>query len=228
MIVKEITDYLKEKTHSTAIVSLIFFYVLCNCRWIFASLFTDQALVFEKYGLLKNEYIFQYFIELHPDSIMFWICSIFAPIILTIIYIWCVPRVFINPAYKRQLLYQNERRIFKIEEEKKIANIENSVADAKIELEEKKNILSEKNPGIVLDEEYSSFQSNRNWIIALNELKRIMYEQHGVIEDDSNADLLMMLDVNGLIEPMGVMDESINITEKGKWFLRKASEEQLL
>ena len=118
--------------------------------------------------------------------------------------------------------------VSKLKKKKKIAKIEESVADAKIELEEKKSVLGEKNPGIVLDEAYSSFQLNRNWIIALNELKRIMYEQHGIIDDDNDSDLLMMLDINGLIEPMGAMDESISITEKGKWFLKRASEEQLL
>lgn len=88
MFAKTITEYLKEKANSTVVIPFIVFYIICNCRWIFASIFTDQSLIFEKYGLLKNEYIYNNFLELHPDNILFWVCFVIAPCILTYIYVW--------------------------------------------------------------------------------------------------------------------------------------------
>ena len=234
MFINILTDYLKEKASSTILFSLFFFYILCNSRWIFTAFFTDQNLVFEKYGLLKNEYIYQNYVELHFDSFWFWFCTIIAPFVLTYLYVWWIPKIVINPAFKRQLKYQNERRKFKIEEENKLLNLKNNTikeeaknTDAMIELEDKKNKLNKTNPEVLLDEEYRTFQSNQNWVVALNELQNIVYGNHGNIVGERKPDILTLLDVNGLIDSSGVMDDSIYITEKGKAFLKRALADNL-
>lgn len=234
MFLKTIADYLKEKASSTIVFSYVVFYILCNCRWIFASLFTDQNLIFEKYHLLKNEYIYQYFPELHPDNPLFWFCNLL-PFLLTYLYIWWAPRIIHNPAYKKQLQYKNERRSFKLKEETKLLSLEKNVikteasnTDALIELENKKDELKEKNPEQLLDEEYNQFKSNSNWAIALNELCDIVYKNYGNITQDAYPELLMLLDVNGLTEPGGLNGELIEITDKGKEFLRRALNENQL
>ena len=234
MFIKALTDYLKEKANSTILISFGFFYVFCNNRWIFASIFTDQSLIFEKYHLLKNEYIYQSFPELHPDSFWFWFC-ITMPFILTYIYVWWAPRAIINPAYKRQTKDKNARRRIKIEEENRLSSLMNTFikaesknTEAMIALEEKKNELNEKNPEKLLDEEYHLFQENSNWVVALSALRDIVYGNYGLIGDERDPEILMLLDVNDLIESSDMMSEQIELTEKGKAFLKKALEEKII
>lgn len=234
MFIKTITDYLKEKANSTIIISLIIFYALCNCRWIFASLFTDQNLIMEKYGLLKHEYICQNFPELNPDNFWFWFCNLM-PFALTYIYVWWIPKLIINPAYKKQINYATERREMKLNAEMKLRKldgeaikIESKNTEAILELENKKDALNEKNPQRALDEEYKAFQANRNWTAALSKLRDITYGNASNVKADHNAEVLMLLDVNELTRSTGLMDESITITEKGKAFLKRALEDELL
>lgn len=235
MFIKSLTDYLKERANSTVLISLFFFYVLCNCRWIFASLFTDQNLIFEKCGLLKNEYIYQNFVELHPDNFWFWFCIIM-PFFLTYMYIWWAPKIAINPAYKRQIIFKNERRKFKIDEENKLLSLKNDsikeeskTTEAMIQLENKKNQLNDMNPEKLLDEEYRLFQENQDWVAALSDLRDIVYGNYGyVVDDKKDSSVLMLLDVNGLIDYVDVLNDSITVTEKGKAFLKRALEEKLL
>jgi hypothetical protein len=233
MFIKPLTDYLKERANSTVLISLFFFFVLCNCRWIFASLFTNQDLIFEKYRLLKNEYIYQNFEELHPGSFLFWFSTIM-PFILTYLYVWWVPKFFINPAYKKQIIYKNERRKFKIEEENKLLSLksdsikeESKNTEAMIQLESKRNELNDMNPEKILDEEYRLFQKNRDWAVALSYLRDIVYGNYGyVIGGKKDSSILMLLDVNELVEY--ISNDSIVATEKGKAFLKRALEENLL
>lgn len=230
MIVKEITEYLKEKTNSTVIVSLVLFYMLCNCRWIFASLFTDQALVFEKYGLLKNEYIYQHFIELHPDNVLFWVCSIIAPIALTYLYIWWAPKILINPAYKKQLQYSNERRLMKLQAERKVLEAkgdtikqESKNADDLIKLEDKKKALAENNPELEFDDAFDQFISSRENLNALVGLIDLMYQHSGYLTTDVDPDQRMIWDINGLTRASDSSKGILDITEKGKAFLKRFS-----
>lgn len=226
---KLFAEYLKEKANSTIIISLILFYGLCNCRWIFTSLFTDQNLIFEKYNMLKNEYIYEKFQELHPDNPWFWICTI-TPFILTYLYVWWAPKLIINPAYKQQVHYATERRGYKIKEENALLSLQHDTikresknTEELIQLESKKEELNRTNPSRMLDEEYQAFKQNKNWTIALNELRMIIYGNYGNVPNDSNAELLMLLDINELIEPGGLNTGQIYITEKGKEFLKRAS-----
>ena len=227
MFIKSLTDYLKERSNSTVLISLSFFYCLCNCRWIFTSLFTDQNFIYEKYGLLKNEYIYQNYAELHPDNFWFWFCMI-TPIILTYLYVWWAPKFVFNPAYKKQIIYKYERQKIRVEQENKLLSLKNDAikeesknAEAMIQLEDKKNKLNNINPEKLMDEEYRLFQENRDWVAALSDLRDIVYGNYGyVIGDKKDSSILMLLDVNGLIEYMS--NDSIDVTEKGKAFLKRA------
>lgn len=234
MFIKTLTDYLKEKANSTILISFAIFYVICNNRWIFASIFTDQNLIFEKYHLLKNEYIYQSFPELHLDNFLFWFCIIM-PFILTYIYVWWVPRTIINPAFKRQTKDKNARRKIKIEEENKLSSLTNTYikaesenTEAMIALEEKRKELNEKNPEKLLDEEYRLFQNNANWAVALSALRDIVYGNYGLVGSERNPEILMLLDVNDLVESSDMMSDQIELTEKGRAFLKRALEEKLL
>lgn len=233
MFVKTVTDYLKEKSSSTILLSFIVFYVLCNCRWIFSSLFVDQALIVDKYNLLKGEYIYEYFIELHPDSFWFYFCSLM-PFLLTYLYIWWVPKFVINPAFKRQLKYKNERRCILLTEENKISVLRSELlknesinTDAMIKLEDKKNKLNEKNPDVLLKDEYDLFKNNKEWIFALLTLQDVVYKNYGDISS-RDPKIIMLLDVNGLTVLEDDIHGTISITEKGKFFLKKAMEENVL
>jgi len=183
----------------------------------------------EKYNLLKNEYIYQNYPELNPANFWFWFCNIM-PFILTYIYIWWAPKFVINPAFKKQALYANERRRYKLELENKLLSIkqdtikrESQNTEQLIKLENKKKELQEVNPEHEFDAEFDNFIASGVNINALEALKNTIYKDSGYISHTTNPNYRMIWDVNGLTRQSAKNAGVVEITDKGKEFLKRLS-----
>lgn len=71
----------------------------------------------EKYGILKNEYVRKYFFGIGQDNFANWFFGIVIPAVLTIFYVWVLPKILINPSYRREIKYKVDRKEMKMKEE---------------------------------------------------------------------------------------------------------------
>ena len=232
-MINGMVQFLKGKASSTTLITLICFYIICNARWIFVSFFASQDLIFEKTGLLKNEYIYQEFNELHTDNIEFWLANLILPLIFTYLYTIIAPLILYIPCYYFQLKYHTKRREMEIKNEKKLLETENKIlkqkaknTEAKIELQNKESTLKDDTISIE-KQEYKEFINSVNGLKALKALKKLIYQDNG---DTSyiDTDLIILLDVNELIEYDGFNRDYAGITEKGKHFIKMASTDNML
>lgn len=229
-----IFEYARKRAVSTILVSYTVFWAIFHWQGIYATVFIDQDIIYKQYGLLKNEYVNKYFfgfdwsniLTIHNLEILSgWII----PAGLAYFYVWWLPRLVINPAYKREIGYKEQRRIEKTKSEKRIQDEERKLIEkqtateeAKIELADKKAEVSERNPIMGWQEEYREFILNKDAVSSFDELLEIVYNRRSF---DINGDIdkirpksLLLVDIWGLIEI--VNNNRINLTDKGKYFAR--------
>lgn len=228
-----ILEYLKRRANSTFLTAATAFWIIFHWEGICTLLFTDQQFIMDKYGLLKNEYLNQYFFGFRiQEDVWGWLYEIIiflAPFVLAYLYVWWLPKFVTNPCYKRETEFKVDRRIIKLQADEKVA--EQSAKKTKAEvaevneqtkLTEARRKAVEKNPETKWQQDFRTFQKEiATWRIVMDNLTNLIYEHQGDADYSSiEPDEIMICDVNGLIN----IDTSHNratLTEKGKFFLKK-------
>ena len=233
-MMRELFEYLNRKASSTLIFVFIVFWIICHSQGFTAMFFTDQDLIFQKYGILKNEYLNQYFFGNYHDC-DFWIRTLL-PFFLTWFYIWVMPKLIINRAYKKQVNDKVDREIIKekaqqrlIKEQKETTREEIAVTKEEVKLAEENKKLENKTPERAWDKEYEESAKASSYSDILSQLQDVIYQQQGFIRDSYSSAVyitskaLMACDTNGLIKISG---NTCSITDKGRYFLKRFSSEK--
>lgn len=234
----QILNYLKRRANSTVLVAYSVFWAILHWEGLVALLFTDQNLIMEQYGLLKNEYLAQNFFGFRmQDSFYGWASEIIMfllPFILAYLYVWWLPKLVINPCYRKETKYKIERRIIKMEADREISLAEKNVTTAKAEtvkaeaekveaqtaLANAKQEALQKSPEVIWLEEYEAFKKDiPNWQDILKDLQETVYSNGGRHEY-INDDTLIICDLNDLIDTDDMLG-NITLTDKGRAFLRE-------
>lgn len=133
----------------------------------------------------------------------------------------------VNPAYKKQTTYADKRYRFKKELELKRLSLEHDIiekdsknTEKQISLENRKKKLGEANPKLAFDADFDDYASSRNGLPSLDALKHTIYIENGYLGDE-NPDYRMMWDINGLVTRSKKNANFVEITEKGKEFLKR-------
>ncbi|MBQ6461187.1 hypothetical protein IJJ36_02000 [Candidatus Saccharibacteria bacterium] len=229
-MVKELFEYLNKKASSTLIFVFIVFWIICHSQGFATMFFTDQNLIYQKYGMLKNEYLNQYFFGNICDY-DFWVRTLL-PFFLTWFYIWIMPKLIINRAYKKQINDKIDREIIKeeaqqklIKEQKETTKEEIAIKKEQVKLAEENKKLEDKTPEKVWKKEYEEFTKKENYGSVLSQLKNVIYGHQGYIRPDRiTSENLMSCDTNGLINING-NTSTCSITDKGKYFLKQFASE---
>ena len=236
-----ILEYARKRAVSTILVSYTVFWAIFHWQGIYVTIFVNQDIIYGKYGLLKNEYVNKYFfrfdwsniLTIHNLEILLgWI----VPVVLAYLYIWWMPKLIINPAYKKETVYKEQRRVEKIKSEKRIQDEEKKLIekqtvaeDARIELAKKKAEASKKDPTIAWRDQYNNeFITDGKAVSSLDSLLDRVYNHGGKINTldvygektgGMSSDELLRVDVLGLatIEDNGT---SVRLTDKGKYFTK--------
>jgi len=79
-----IAEAIRNRAASTALVSYSFFWFAWHWEGITALLFTSEDRIYQKFGLLKNEYLRQYFFGWHTWQSL---RGLLGPLLLTTFYI---------------------------------------------------------------------------------------------------------------------------------------------
>ena len=212
----------------------------CALHWqgIITLIFTDEKFILEKYGLLKNEYLDKNFFGYYPQAyyidLDFILTHSFA-LFLTYIFIWYLPDWVFIPAYKEDrkyrtkkdiIIYQNQLEIDEYKRKKAIAK--DNLLDIKKDIAEKETKLNKINPNLLWEEEYTNISNEKNFVLAMEAVKKIIYSYDGYInkyknmehvDDDSFSNDISLADTHGWIriEKNGYVE----LTDKGRYILRQ-------
>ena len=233
-MMKELFEYLNKKSYSTLIFVFIVFWIICHSQGFATMFFTDQDLIFQKYGMLKNEYLNQFFFGNFCDY-DFWIRALL-PFFLTAFYIWAMPWLIINRAYKKQVNDRVDREIIKEEAQQKLikkqkatTKEESALKKEQVKLAEENKKLENKTPEVIWDEEYKEFTKKYDYRDILSRLRDVIYQHQGFIygynTEYITSESLMACDTNNLIT-MNMNTKTCSITDKGRYFLRRFSSEE--
>ena len=142
----------------------------------------------------------------------------------------------INPAYKKETAYREQRRVEKIksekriqDEEKKLIEKQTAAEEARIELANKKAETSKKDPTTAWRDQYNrEFIINSEDVSSLDSLLNRVYKYGGRIESHNlrgertsgmSPDELLRVDILGLAT-IEDDNKSVRLTDKGKYFTK--------
>src|SRR5690606_19268825 len=135
---------------------------------IYVTFFVGQDYIFDKYSLLKSEYVNQYFFGWHYLNDWKFYLGFIVPGILTFLFIWLVPDLILIHAYKREQKHRVDKRIVKITEEKRITASQEKLAiqqdktlKARIQVSDTKKQAAKKDPKIAYDEELKDIHAQK-------------------------------------------------------------------
>jgi hypothetical protein len=246
-----IAEAIKFRATTSILGTYFLFWLVLHWQALYTTLFVNEDLILKKFDLLKNEYINQYFIQPHVDSLSFW-AGILIPLLMTYLWIWILPRLLFIRAFKREREYKYQKRSEVIRDQIKLKQLEEELAEknaniADLELEAAKKELSAaqnelntvksalevervfQNTEKLSDNEksYNDFMKKKNATKILNDIKECIYVYNGRLERPSynytlDTDSYVAADTNKLVTKVKTTSyPSIELTELGRYFLSR-------
>ncbi len=218
-----------------------FFITSALLHWGFVySLFAlDQAYIWKKYHLLKDEYLFQVYV----GSPWFWVAFLLAGFI-TYVLIWKIPKWVLLPADKEDNVYRKDKEIDRLKNEiaikeafKDLVTVEKEIAQ-----EEKEKTVSElatveaskrvqETQLEIWKKEYTEFRRSLRHYTDFKWIVESIYQHGGSVSwrdrmqlDDTRIPqgILAYTDVKDIIN---ISQGHITLTPKGKFFMEKYTTE---
>lgn len=222
---------IQNRASTTLFAVYLSFWAALHAEGIITLLFTDQDYIFQKYGILKNEYLFKYFFGVVNNPGEFALKQAIA-IGLTALYVCFFARFILNPIYKIEIKYKYDRRIEKAKQERRLRDEKAKIAKAKVELVKAKRKtlelqqeIEKKDPKMVWRREYENLES-KTGAVEIGELEKIYYGRKGWIPNSLGEDY-MLRDRIATCESLELFERDkqdsdlIRITEKGWYFMRR-------
>ncbi len=237
-----IAEAIRNRAASTTLVTYSFFWLAWHWEGVFVALFTSEEIIYEKFhGLLKNEYLAQYFFGWHGWQTVFGFAG---PFILTVLFIWPFQKYAFILAYEQEQKSKTERRKVKLRQEREVEEYKTTLlvkesqkidAEAKkVESETKlsrtKKRAAKTDPTILWDEDYEKFKKSR-FFKDFNRIIEAVYRYNGSYVLDVygqgvkvGSELLAFADTEELV----IIDQKvkrISLTLKGKHFVKRYQQE---
>lgn len=188
----------------------------------------------DKYGLLKNEYLYEYFFGIHITD-PFWYIRTILPFVLTALYIWLFIPYVLNRVYKYEIRFKVDRKIVKTKEESRFLKEKNKLEEKVLKSEQNKALKEEAqrrqveaNPQLQWDKDFEELQKKDILNKTIGVLKNIIYAKNGCITDslgtiDVDIESLTICESYGLIERNKNNSRYITATDKGWYFIKKST-----
>lgn len=227
-----IINALKKRTTSVAFGTYFFFWTSFHWQGVYAALFVSEDKIYDKFHLLKNEYLASYFFNFDK-----WtdILGYLIPLTLTLLFIWPIPKYILIHLYRIEQEHKTERLREKFKQEKlrrefeiKEIEQESEKVKAKTRLVTTRQKAEKVDPSIVWDEDYKKFRQDpafkgfRQILEAVYEHGGATYIKQNLLAGENgfevNGGNLMVADTLGLIDMTG--KQVIRLTDKGKHFAK--------
>lgn len=234
-MIEVLKSYLRDKTRSSFILYYAVFWVSYHWQAVGVLFFVNESMIYDKFGMLKNEYIYKYFFDLNglPNNawhIAWIVFGYTAPFVLAILAIWVLPFIT-NKAYKKELKDRIDRRVSKIEAEARVEDAKRKsiekqtrTVEAEGNLAKKQASLSRDSPEIQWKKEFEDLSLSIDVGAFFERVKECVYGHGGLIRSATgsiyiDANDLQVLDIYGLATSNGRI---ISLTDKGRFFMRLA------
>lgn len=234
-MVEVLKSYLRDKTKSSFILYYAVFWASYHWQAVCVLFFVNESMIYEKFSMLKNEYIYKYFFDFNglPNNawhIAWIVFGYIVPFVLAILAIWVLPFIT-NKAYKKELKDRIDRRVSKIEAEARVEDAKRKsiekqtrTVEAEGDLAKKQASLSRDNPEIQWKKEFEDLSLSIDVGAFFERVKECVYGHGGLIRSATgsihiDADDLQVLDIYGLATSNGRI---ISLTDKGRFFMRLA------
>jgi hypothetical protein len=219
-------EAIKKRASNHLLGTFSIFWVICHWQFFVVLFFVDEDRIWLLTGKLKNDYLYNLLFNFNNiETYVLWI----APFILTWLLIWKFPKWFLIPAYRKEYEYKTEKRKIKIQEDKKIKELEIELEQQNIKkLDivsskiEKESDIKQKDPTALWKEEFEKFKKS-HFYVDFGSIVKSVYE-HSRWVDDGNfkipKDFLAYSHSSGIIVFDSKVDSKIELTDKGKFFVK--------
>jgi len=189
------------------------FWLLFHSEGVITLLFTDQRFIYQKYGMLKNEYIYEYFFGPHFND-CWWYVRVMLTFLLTFLYIKYFAKVVLNPLYKVELEYKYERKKEKLKKEIELQKEKNRLNSAleraikgRTKIEKAQKEMEAVNPEEKWEKEYQEFISSDDGQQAIKDLMWVYYDNNRRLMDNLGEKLLISRKSASICESYGLLQE---------------------
>ncbi len=235
--IDSIFNHFSERLKTQVYGILAFWWVVLHGEFFFTLLFVDEDKIYDKHGLLKNEYLAKYYLNF--DDPNFWgrqLLLFALAAALTYLMIWILPKYVLARAFRKEKEHEAEKRRIKIDLEKQDQVLQAQLAEAstkKLEAAEQKvkteRKVSQTDPAIVWSDEFERLKPLGVYTY-FDQLIKSLYEYGGRVATPNGGfrldrDLLAYADANELIEYNRTAGR-ISLTDKGKYFVKRYQNEQ--
>lgn len=221
----------QQKLSNSVYGNFVFFWIAFHWNFLFSMFALDDTKILQQTGLLKNDYLVATFFNIHDWY--FWVSWIM-PFLLTYLAIWHFPKFIFIPAFKKDEDARTEKKIIRIEKEKKIQQKEKELAGEEIkkleiveEKIEKERNIENINPELKWEKEYKKFKEYPFY--DFGSIIQCVYENGGSVPNIVSGEIIAHAEANGLItvfEGSPTDGTKIKLTEKGKFFIKRYLEDR--
>lgn len=231
-------SYLAGRTKTRIYGIFTIWILLLHIDVIFAALFLDQKIIFEKTHLLKNEYIQERFFTFSA----WWILPLIEGIKIlvaagaTYLMIWVLPKHLLSRAYRQEIEDEYERKKDKLKKENELEQKKLALAGKQLEVAKTQTDAVTQQEKLTKKEEsaweddYIEFQKNKIFA-EFSQLYESLYthdgrtyvsDEYGNVMFELPNELIAYVDANELAE---VDAGSVKLTEKGRYFMKRYLDE---
>ena len=225
-----VAEAIRKRTSSAVFGTYILFWAALHWQGIYTTLFVSEDLIEKKFGLLKNEYIKQYFFGWHGwTSLLGYVL----PLFMTLVFVWPLPQFVLIHIYRLEQRHKVQRRKVRLEEEEALLVKKETVAKqtqktlrAEVAAEKTKKQAAKIDPQLLWKQEFNAFKKSKDYPLFANILRSVYKyagstfvqgKFAGAPEFEVSPQSLKMADVGELITISG---GDVRLTDKGKYFAR--------
>ena len=235
---KSFAEWLEKRSTTSIISTFGIFWIIVHWQVMYVTLFVSEQRVFEKFGLLKNEYVNKYFLQINGWDDLSYYVNFALPFILTFLFIWVLPNLLFLRAFAEERDFKVKKRLRVIDDTIEIEQHKLNLAKQSTETrkEDKKAVLAEKDiekldPQKANEEAFDAFSQSSFFRGTMQAVTAAIYEHFGNISsyEDSNGNwiqysmdraALARAHSNGIVN-FDKARESIELTEKGRYFVSR-------
>lgn len=222
-------EVIKKRFSNNIYVNFGFVWLVFHWEFTYTMLFLSEDLIYQKYGILKNDYLVETFFNL--NSWYFWVSWV-TPIAITYLLIWWIPKYIFIPAHKKDIEYEYAKEEAELETKEFIERKKKDVVketEARLEVESK---LESEYPQYALEKDYNSFKKSKFYkdfkiiiesVYSRNGEIRIEDPYEGRLFFQIPTEILSYAHSNDLVEIEG---EKIKLTSKGKYFVKEYNKDK--
>ncbi len=243
-IVKSTKDSMEDRATSPVYGVFIISWLVVHWKFVYTALFVSEEKIWEVTGgMLKSDYLTETFF----NFLNFKFYLLFTlPFLFTWLLIWKFPEWVSIPAFKKSQEFEAEKskiklraRLNVLEEQLRITEVTEQKTKKEKEIKVQEKEIEKIDPTMEWLNEFNTILLKEKDVQAIKDGSRVIYETNGrFVANPQNvsrgyntyisSSALSRLDALSLIKMVSEKRDTIDFTEKGKFFIRELQKKDML